>query len=454
MKLSSSTSSRGLLGPLFGDPRVDAVVDDESFVCAMLAAEAALAEASAEAGIVPAAAAEEITKTCMDLDVDIEALGRAAVESGNPVIPLVRLLVDACTDATKPWVHRGATSQDILDTALMVMSRDAIALIGAQLSAARDACATLADEHRHTLTVARTLGQQASPTTFGRTAAGWLIGLTDAANRLGYVQRDRLAVQLGGPVGTLAEFGEHGDAVVSAYARRLGLAAAPLPWHTDRQRVLDLAAALGGVAAAAAKIAVDIVLMAQSEVQEVSLGSLGGSSSMPHKRNPIQPVLVTAAAARVPGLVATLFAAGAAEQERATGAWHSEWQPWRELLSLVGGVASRTNEVLAGLRVDPDRMVANLDASGGLVMADRVATRLSDTLGRNQAHEVVARCAAAAHPGTSFADALAGDPQVAEHLDRGAILALLDPASVIGAASAQIDRALAVHRDAPDRSRA
>jgi 3-carboxy-cis,cis-muconate cycloisomerase len=450
MKLSSSTYSGGLTGPLFGAPAIDAVVDDAAFVRAMLDAEAALALAAADIGVMPQEPAEAIATTCADLDVDIEALGLAAVSSGSPVVPLVVLIraaVEGGGDERGDWVHHGATSQDIVDTALMLMSKRAGALIVERLDAAADACASLAEQHRGTLMVARTLGQQAAPTTFGRKSAGWLVSLSEATDRLAEVCSKRLAVQLGGPVGTLAAFGDNGEDLVTAYAERLGLRAPLLPWHTDRARVLDLTAALGVVAAAAAKIATDVLLMAQSEVAEVSLAASGSSSSMPHKHNPVDAVLVAAGAARVPGLIATLFAAGAPEHERATGAWHSEWQPWRELLSVTGGVASRCADLIAGLRVDAQRMRANLDSSGGLVMADSVASRLAEVLGRARAHDVVARCAQlAAASGRPFADVLLADPQVSGHLDRDDLSEALDPAGWLGSSSTMIDRALGAHR--------
>lgn len=448
MKLSSSTSSGGLTGPLFGDPMVDAALDDAAFVRAMLDAEAALASATADAGVIPRDSAAVIVSSCAELDVDIDALGVASVSAGNPVVPLVRLIADATTGDAKTWVHHGATSQDIIDTALMQMSSHAGERIVERLKAAADACATLADEHRSTLMVARTLGQQAAPTTFGRKSAGWLVGLSDATDRLAAVCGERLAVQLGGPVGTLAAFGDSGDAVVTAYADRLGLRAPLLPWHTDRQRVLELAAALGAAAAAAGKIATDILLMAQSEVGEVSLAASGSSSSMPHKHNPVEAILVCAGAARVPGLVATLFAAAAPEHERATGAWHSEWQPWRELLSVVGGIAARSADLLAGLRVDAARMRANLAETGGLVMADSVASRLAGALGRTAAHDLVARCAElASATGQPFAEVLLADAGVSAQLDRDAVSEALDPTSWLGSASAMVDRALSAHRD-------
>jgi 3-carboxy-cis,cis-muconate cycloisomerase len=447
MKLSSSTSSGGLTGPLFGDPAVDAAVDDAAFVRAMLEAEAALALASADVGVLPQGAASAIAATCGQLDVDLDALGRASVSSGNPVVPLVRLIGDATEGDAGTWVHHGATSQDIIDTALMLMSQHAGARIVDRLWAAADACATLAADHRGTLMVARTLGQQAAPTTFGRKAAGWLLALSDATDRLAVVCRDRLAAQLGGPVGTLAAFGADGERVAAAYAHRLGLGRPVLPWHTDRLRVLDLAAALGSVAAVADKIATDVLLMAQSEVGEVSLAVSGGSSSMPHKHNPVDAVLVRAGTARVPGLVATLFAAAAPEHERATGAWHSEWQPWRELLSVAGGVANRTADLLEGLRVDATRMRANLAVTGGLVMAESVAARLAGPLGRTAAHDLVARCVElAGTTGRPFADVLAADPDVTAHLDRDAISAALDPTSWLGSSATMVDRALESYR--------
>jgi 3-carboxy-cis,cis-muconate cycloisomerase len=394
MKLSSSTSRDSLTAPLFADAAIDSAVDDVAFVTAMLEAEAALALAGADVGVIPSQPAAAIAAACADLEIDIDALGRDSVSSGNPVVPLVRLISAAVSDQARPWVHYGATSQDIIDTALMLMSKRSGAAILGQLRAAADTCAALAEDHRDTLMVARTLGQHAAPTTFGRKSAGWLTALCEATDRLTTVCDDRLAAQLGGAVGTLAAFGGQGDAVVAAYAERLGLQPAAMPWHTDRQRVLDLAAALGGAAATTAKIATDIVLMAQNEVGEVTLAAAGGSSSMPHKHNPIDAILVLAGARRVPGLVATLFAAASPEHERATGAWHSEWQPWRELLSVTGGVTSRTSILLGGLDVNAAQMRANL-----------------------------------------------------ARLDPAALADALDPAGWLGSSSAMIDRALATHRE-------
>jgi 3-carboxy-cis,cis-muconate cycloisomerase len=377
MKPSSSTSDGGgLTGYLFGYPPVDTAVGDRAFVQAMLAAEAALARAAATVGAFPTESAEAIAAACDALDVDVDALGRDSVSSGNPVVPLVQLLRAAVPDDIARWVHYGATSQDIIDTALMLMSKAAGAIVLERLTAAADSCARLADEHRYTMMIARTLGQQAAPTTFGRKAAGWLSGLDAATARLSAVCDERLAAQLGGPVGTLASFGTDGADVVASYATALGLQPTPLPWHTDRSRVLDLTAALGTAVAAAGKIAVDVTLLAQSEIAEVSTAAPGGSSSMPHKRNPTAAILITAGAARAPGLIATMYAAASPEHERAIGAWHSEWETWRELLRVAGGVADRCAILLDGLQVAPARMRTNFDAASGALLSDSIAEQL------------------------------------------------------------------------------
>ena len=312
------------------------------------------------------------------------------------------------------------------------------------VEAAADAAAGLARTHRDTLMVARTLGQQAAPTTFGLKAAGWLLGLHEARTRLARA-REALPAQLGGAVGTLAGYGPAGPAVVERFAAHLGLAASPLPWHTRRQPVLDLAAALGGLLAATGKVALDVGLLAQTEVGEVGEGGegRGGSSAMPHKRNPVDSVLVTAAARRAPGLVGTLFAAAGQEHERATGGWHAEWEPLLELLHLAGGAAARTARMLTGLRVHPDRMRANLDAGGGLLLAEAVAARLAPALGRAAAHDLVKRAAT----GPGFRAALLADPDVRAHLSAADVDAALDPAGWLGSAGHLVDRALDLHRD-------
>jgi 3-carboxy-cis,cis-muconate cycloisomerase len=444
MRLSSSPSD-GLLAALSGDPDVDAELTDRALLQAMLDVEAALVGAAADAGVVPRPAAEAIAEQCHAERYDPVALGRAAEDAGNPVVPLVRALTATAPEHARPWVHLGATSQDVLDTALVLVAVRAGGPLLRHLDAAAGAAARLADAHRATVMVARTLGQQAAPTTFGLKAAGWLVGLVEARTRLREA-RAALPAQLGGAVGTLAALGAAGPAVVERFAARLGLATSPLPWHTRRQPLLDLAAALGGLLAATGKVALDVGLLAQTEVGEVAEGGTGrgGSSAMPHKRNPVDSVLVTSASRRGPGLVATLFAAAVQEHERATGAWHAEWEPLLDLLHLAGGAAARTARMLEGLEVRPERMRANLDATGGLVLAEAVAARLAPALGRSGAHDAVTR--ATTRP--PFREALLADPDVRAHLTERDIEEALDPHNWLGSANLFLDRALAAHREA------
>lgn len=343
--------------PLFGADRVAARLDDSSWIAALVAVEVALSHAAAEHGIVPAEHADRIEAAAATLDVDPGALGRAAVEGGNPVIPLVRLLRTAA-GAAGGSVHPGATSQDVMDTAAVLLAGWAGEIVLDDLRGAADAAAALAAAHRDTPMIARTLGQQALPTTFGLVAAGWCAGLDRARIRLGLVL-DALPVQFGGAAGTLAALHPHGPAVAASLARRLRLDDAA-PWHTERTRIGELAGALAVAAGACAKPAVDVVLLAGSELGEVSEAAPGDSSSMPHKRNPIAAVTARAAARRAPGLAAVLLAAADHEHQRAAGAWHAEWQTLGDLLRATGGAASRLRASLDGLAVHPDRMATNL----------------------------------------------------------------------------------------------
>ena len=348
-----------LFDPLFGADAVATRLDDASWVAALVAVEVALAQAAAEHGVVPAAHAERIAQAAGALDVDVAALGRAAVTGGNPVIPLVRLLREAAGEAG-PSVHPGATSQDVMDTAAVLLIGWAGDVVVADLRRGADAAAALAVAHRGTPMIGRTLGQQAVPTTFGLVAAGWCAGLDRARARLTDVLA-ALPAQLGGAAGTLSALHPHGPAVAASLARLLRLPAAP-PWHTERTRIGELAGALAVAAGACAKPATDVVLLAGTELGEVAEAAPGDSSSMPHKRNPIAAVTARAAARRAPGLAATLLAAADHEHQRAAGAWHAEWLPLADLLRATGGAAARLATSLEGLQVHPDRMAAHLPA--------------------------------------------------------------------------------------------
>jgi 3-carboxy-cis,cis-muconate cycloisomerase len=362
-------TNAGLLTPLSGAGAVAARLTDEEWVRALLDVERALSRAAARHGLVPADLAERVATA--DYAVDPAELAAAAVEGGNPVIPLVRLM-RAAVGAAGTAVHPGATSQDVVDTALVLLVRRAGEPLLADLRGAAAAAAALAAAHRDTPMTARTLLQAALPTTFGLVAAGWAAGL-DAATRELAARIDALPVQLGGAAGTLAG---SDPAVADTLAELLGLVPQGVPWHTERTRVGALAGALGVAAGACGKVATDVVLLAQTEVGEVSEGAPGDSSSMPHKRNPIAAVTARAAARRAPGLVATLLAAMDHEHQRAAGPWHAEWATLADLLAVTGGAAARLRTSLEGLAVHPEAMARNLvgapDTGHAGVFVDRI----------------------------------------------------------------------------------
>ena len=420
-----------------------AAVSDDAWFRALLEVEAALARAAARTGLVPATAADAVGAVCADPSrLDLARVVAKAADAGNPVPPLVRVLQDAVGSEAARAVHVGATSQDILDTALVLLARNAITAIDADLEAAAAAAARLAQTHRDDVVMGRTLMQQALPTTFGLKAAGWLAGLDGARLRLAEV-RASLPVQYGGAAGTLVASGGSGVALRTALAAELGLADTPVPWHTVRLPIADLAGALGAAAGVLATVAVDIVLMAQSEIAEVSESGdhRGGSSAMPHKRNPVAAISARACARRAPGLVATLLAAMEQEHERAAGAWHSEWPTLTDLLTTVGSAAAWLADGLGGLRPDTRRMAATVAASVEGALAAALAEALEPTMGRGAAHDAAADAVhRAGTSGRPLPDVVAGIPGVD-------VEALLEAAAPdVGEAGAQVDAVLAEHR--------
>ena len=355
----------GLFDATFARGAAASTVDDAAWFRALLAFETALARAAAGAGLVPAASADAVAAACAEPGrLDLDRVVAQAGDAGNPVPPLVQVLRDDVGQEHSAAVHVGATSQDVIDTALMLLARSAIAAIDAELAAAAEAAAGLASRHRDDVVMGRTLMQQALPTTFGLKAAGWVAGLDGARIRLAEVVAS-LPVQYGGAVGTLAASSGAGVAVRAALAAELGLAVPPSAWHTVRLPIADLAGALGAAAGVVATVALDVVLMAQSEVAEVAevAPGRGRSSAMTHKNNPVAAISARACARRAPGLVATLFAAMEQEHERAAGAWHTEWPTLTELLRTVGSAASWLAESLAVLQVDTPRMAATAQAA-------------------------------------------------------------------------------------------
>ena len=411
-------------------------VSDRAWLQGMLDAERALAIAGAAVGLVPQVAAARIEEACRAELYDTAHLAEDGRAVGNPAEPLVRELRTAVGDEAADFVHLGATSQDVVDTAAMLVSSRAVALVLAELDRLADGCAELARAHRSTPMAARTLLQQAVPTTFGLKAAGWLVSVLEARRGLAAVRDERLAAQLGGAAGTLAAIGHEALEVVRVYAQELGLAEPVIPWHTNRQRVAELGAALTRAAGAAAKVGRDITLLAQSEVGEVAEASGGRSSTMPQKRNPVRSALAVACARLANAHAGVLLGELAHEHERAVGGWHAEWEALSGALAFAGGSAAAAADAVTGLDVDAERMRANLEASGGLVVAERVSFALTSRLGRGRAHELVAEAALA----PSFREALLTHPRAglsAEELDE-----LLDPTRYLGAAEALVDRAL------------
>ncbi|MFI6046715.1 3-carboxy-cis,cis-muconate cycloisomerase [Nocardia sp. NPDC051321] len=449
--------SDGLFDGVLAAGPVAELVGDRAWVQAMLDFEAALALASAAAGVLPDEAAAAIERCCRAEEYDIAALGADAVGIGNPAGPLVRALTARVVPAAAGYVHLGATSQDVIDTAAMLVTARALAALRADLHACATRLAQLAEEHAGTVMAGRSLLQQAPPVTFGLTAAGWLGGIIAALDRVDLMRRERLAVQFGGAVGTLAALRDNGIPVLSELARHLGLAEPVLPWHTERSRIAEVAGSLGQTCGAVAKIARDITLLAQTEIAEVSEqgppGS-GGSSTMPHKRNPVAAVLAAGSAAQAPGLVATLLSAAAHEHQRAAGSWHAEWRPLVELLRSTGSAVHWLRLCLDRLQADPQRMRANLDSTGGHLLAEHVSTELMSVshgaVGRQEAGDLVAACCRQADAaGNDLAAVLAADAVIGKFLDRKRIDELLEPPSYLGSANEFIRRAL---RDWQSRS--
>ncbi|GAA2688471.1 3-carboxy-cis,cis-muconate cycloisomerase [Streptomyces lunalinharesii] len=439
----------GLLDPVRVGSAAEAATGETAVLQALLDAEAGLTRAQAALGLAPAAAARAVTEAARAERFDVRELALRGRGGGNPVVPLVAALTAAVPDAHAPYVHRGATSQDILDTALMLVAHRTTGLVVADLEAVAGALARMAGEHRDTPVAGRTLTQHAVPTTFGLKAAGWRSLALDARDRLLAV-RGTLPAQLGGAAGTLAAFHAYAQAahaappadalrLLGAYAREVALAEPELPWHGLRTPVADLAGALAFTAGALGKLAADVLVLSRTEVGEVGEGAGGGSSAMPHKANPVRATLVAAAAHRAPGLAAVLYGCVAAADERPAGAWHAEWETLRDLLRLVGGAARDAAELVAGLHVHPARMRDNLDLTNGLVVSERLTVVLAARLGRSRARRLLAEAAHTVRAGGgSLADALSAEPALAD-LD---LVALTDPTGYTGAAAALTDRAL------------
>ena len=445
--MSVNPADSTVFGGLFGSDAMRALFSDAGLVQKMLEVEAALARVEARLGIVPAEAANAITAAATVERVSLAEIGASTRSVGYPVVAVVKALGRAAGGDAARYVHWGATTQDIMDSALVLQLRDGLALVEARLGEIIAGLAELARRHRRTVMAGRTHLQHALPVTFGYKCAVWLAPLSDHRTRLAEVRHRALTVQFGGAVGTLASLGTKGRAVTEGLAAELGLAAPDAPWHVSRERVVEVASLLGMLCGSLAKIATDVMLLMQSEVAEAfepHQSGRGGSSTMPQKRNPIACEYILAAARGVHALVPMMFSAMAQDHERATGPWQSEWLALPQIFVLTAGALEHAAVLARGLTVDAAQMRRGLGLQQGLIMAEAVMMALAGKIGRDDAHHVVQQaCERAIDEKRPLVDVLAADAAVTPHLDRAALERLTDPASYLGEADAVIDRVLA-----------
>jgi 3-carboxy-cis,cis-muconate cycloisomerase len=443
--VSFSALDSELLGPLFASDAMRAVFSDRARLAAMLRVEAALARAEARFGLAPPELAPAIDAMSAD-DFDLATLGRATAIAGVPSIPFLKAVQGKLTPELERHLHRGATTQDLIDTALVLQMRDAFALIAADLGAILAGLARLAREHRETPCVGRTYGQHAAPVTFGYKAAVWLAGVAEVAEQLPGLRSRALTASLAGPVGTLAGLGDKGPEVADAFAHELDLATSPMAWHTRRARIAETGAWLAILIGALAKMAGDVAHLASTEVGEVSephVPGRGGSSAMPHKRNPVGATVILAAHAACKGHVTTLLDAMAAAHERPAGLWHAEWLALPQLFGLASGALREARTLGEGLQVHPGRMRENLDATRGLLFADAVAARLAPHLGREAAHALAERAAETVRDtGRDLRSVLESDAEVRAKAPGVPLADAFDLAPSIAAAATWVDRAV------------
>ena len=445
--------SNQLFDAYFTSAPMRAVFCDQGRLQGMLDFEAALARAEAAVGLIPASAVAPIAGACCAELYDIPALATAIATAGNSAIPLVKALgrqIAAVDAEAERYVHLGATSQDAMDSGLVLQLRAAVALFETELAQLAEDLAVQAERHAATPLAGRTWLQHATPVTLGMKLAGLLGALTRQRQRLAELKPRLLVLQFGGAAGTLAALGEHALPVSEALAGELGLALPEQPWHTQRDRLVEFAGWLGLLAGTLGKLGRDLSLLMQTDVGEVfepSAPGKGGSSTMPHKRNPVGAAVLIGAATRAPGLVATMLSAMPQEHERSLGLWHAEWETLPELCCLLSGALQQARLLLPGLEVDAARMRENLDLTRGLVLAEAVSIALAQRIGRERAHHLVEQCCRqAVNDGRHLRDVLGANAEVAAELSAAELDRLLDPAHYLGLAQSWVARAVAEHR--------
>lgn len=425
---------------------------DQGRVQAMLDFEAGLARAEARVGLIPSSAVAPIAAACDAGLYDFAALGEAIATAGNSAIPLVKALGKqiASSDAeAERYVHLGATSQDVMDSGLVLQLRQALALIEDQLAQLADSLAAQAQRFATTPLAGRTWLQHATPVTLGMKIAGWLGAVTRSRQRLRELKPRLLVLQFGGASGTLAALGAQALPIAEALAEELQLTLPEQPWHTQRDRIVEFGAVLGLIAGSLGKFGRDISLLMQTEAAEVfepAAPGKGGSSTMPHKRNPVGAAVLIGAATRVPGLVSTLFSAMPQEHERSLGLWHAEWETLPEICCLVSGSLQHARLLAEGLEVNAARMARNLELTQGLVLAEAVSIVLAQRVGRDTAHHLLEQCCKRAVAEQRHLRAvLADEPQVTAELSGAELDDLLNPAHYLGQAHVWVERAVAAH---------
>ncbi|HDG1701363.1 3-carboxy-cis,cis-muconate cycloisomerase [Kluyvera ascorbata] len=439
-----------LLTPLLRTDALTAVFSDEQLVQGMLDFEAALAKAQARCGIIPHEAVEPIVAACQAQRLDFPALAAAAANAGNLAIPLVKQLtqvVKASAPEAARYVHWGATSQDAIDTGLMLQLQQALQQTESRLQRLMHVLAEQVARYQHTLMAGRTWMQHALPITYGLKLAGTLDALLRWHERLQQMRPRVLTLQFGGAAGTLASLKVKGPLVAQALADELNLALPDTPWHSQRDRIIELASWYAGLCATLGKFANDFALMMQTEVAEVSepiAEGRGGSSAMPHKRNPVSCAAILAAVARTPGLMATLYASQIQQHERALGGWQAEWETLPQLVMLAGGVLENSEYLLSGMQVNAQKMRDNLDITHGLIMAESVTQALAAHIGKADAHHLIEKiCHRAIALDCPLRPLLEKDSLVSQHLSSEQLTQLLDPANAVGSADHFVRQVLA-----------
>ncbi|HYY27538.1 MAG TPA: 3-carboxy-cis,cis-muconate cycloisomerase [Chthoniobacterales bacterium] len=440
---------------LFIDSDVENLFTDKAIIQAMLRFEAGLALAQADANVISFDHAHLIARVCENAEIDLEKIILAAKQAGNPAIPLVKeltILVRKTDAYAAGLVHAGATSQDLIDTATMLQLKAALSKLYLGLTRLQRRLTELIKEHRETVMIGRTLLQQARPISFAFKLAGWLDQLIRCRDRLREVRARALVLQFGGAVGTLAASERDALTIMSRLAERLELGEPTMPWHTARDRLFEVASALAMLSGCLGKIATDASLLMQTEVDEISEAAKegrGGSSAMPHKRNPVAPTMIVAACSRVPGLLATICASMMQEHERSVGRWHAEWNPLPEMVCLTGGAIKHAGDLFSRLEVNVTRMRQNIEVTRGLVFAESMVVALRKEIGKSEAEEVVKlACQRAREKDCHLHKVLSQDPTISRVLHQSTLEQIFRPENALGIANELIDRVLM--RDADD----